>query len=161
MTSSCVPVIQTPEREAVDPARCPLCGGPNDCQLCTAAAYKGPCWCESAKIPDELLVLVPTEARNRACICRSCVTTFHRAQTGAVSCSRRREEADPRGNNGEAPPPPHVGGYAEASRRSTAVLPGDSYFDQDGLMVFTAAYHRRRGYCCDNDCRHCPYEEGK
>lgn len=41
------------------------------------------------------------------------------------------------------------------------VLPGDFYFDSDGLMVFTAAYLRRRGYCCDNGCRHCPYKETK
>jgi hypothetical protein len=37
------------------------------------------------------------------------------------------------------------------------ILPGDFYFD-NGLMVFTAIYHRRRGYCCDSGCRHCPYE---
>jgi hypothetical protein len=24
-------------------------------------------------------------------------------------------------------------------------------------VVFTAAYHLRRGYCCGNGCRHCPY----
>jgi hypothetical protein len=36
------------------------------------------------------------------------------------------------------------------------ILPGDFYFD-GGLMVFTAEYHRRRGYCCGSDCRHCPY----
>lgn len=33
----------------------------------------------------------------------------------------------------------------------------DYYFDEKGLMVFTAAYHLKRGYCCGNDCRHCPY----
>jgi len=25
-------------------------------------------------------------------------------------------------------------------------------------MVFTAAYHLKRGYCCGNGCRHCPYD---
>jgi hypothetical protein len=23
----------------------------------------------------------------------------------------------------------------------------------------TASYLLRRGYCCDNNCRHCPYEK--
>ena len=23
--------------------------------------------------------------------------------------------------------------------------------------VFTSAYHRKRGYCCNCKCRHCPY----
>ncbi|HEX5220409.1 MAG TPA: cysteine-rich CWC family protein [Verrucomicrobiae bacterium] len=112
----------------IDPARCPLCGGLNDCRLCTSAAYKGPCWCESVNIPPELLAHVPEEARQRACLCRNCVMAFHREQstTGPL-----------------------------------AVAAGDYYFDTDGLMVFTAAYHLRRGYCCGNDCRHCPYEVAK
>ncbi|MEM1186834.1 MAG: DUF5522 domain-containing protein [Planctomycetota bacterium] len=32
------------------------------------------------------------------------------------------------------------------------------YYVENGCVVFTAAYHRRRGYCCGNLCRHCPYE---
>ena len=31
------------------------------------------------------------------------------------------------------------------------------YFD-DGLMVMTEAFHLKRGYCCGNKCRHCPYD---
>ncbi|HET9236495.1 MAG TPA: DUF5522 domain-containing protein [Oligoflexus sp.] len=26
-----------------------------------------------------------------------------------------------------------------------------------GYMIFTAAYHLRRGYCCGSGCRNCPY----
>ena len=32
------------------------------------------------------------------------------------------------------------------------------YYMENGLMVFTEAYHLKRGYCCKNRCRHCPYE---
>ncbi len=32
-------------------------------------------------------------------------------------------------------------------------------FYYEGFLVFTAAYHRKRGTCCGNDCRHCPYDE--
>ncbi|ALJ01261.1 DUF5522 domain-containing protein [Rufibacter tibetensis] len=35
--------------------------------------------------------------------------------------------------------------------------PGDYYFNEQGLMVFTEQYHRRRGYCCQSGCKHCPY----
>jgi hypothetical protein len=35
--------------------------------------------------------------------------------------------------------------------------PEDYYYDKQGLMVFTVAYHLRRGYCCKNNCRHCPF----
>jgi iron complex transport system substrate-binding protein len=31
------------------------------------------------------------------------------------------------------------------------------YYIERGSMVFTASYLRRRGYCCDSGCRHCPY----
>jgi hypothetical protein len=43
-------------------------------------------------------------------------------------------------------------------RRASLPLPGESYLDQRGLMVFTARYHLRRGYCCGNACRHCPFD---
>ena len=35
-------------------------------------------------------------------------------------------------------------------------LPGETYMDGP-YIVFTAAYHLRRGFCCNSDCRHCPY----
>lgn len=33
----------------------------------------------------------------------------------------------------------------------------DWYFE-GGLLVYTAAYHLKRGYCCGSGCRHCPYQ---
>ena len=36
---------------------------------------------------------------------------------------------------------------------------GQDYYLEGGVMVFTAAYHLSRGYCCDSGCRHCPYEQ--
>jgi hypothetical protein len=35
------------------------------------------------------------------------------------------------------------------------------YYMENGLMVFTEAYHLKRGYCCKNRCRHCPYDYKK
>ena len=32
------------------------------------------------------------------------------------------------------------------------------YYFENGLLVFTAAYHAKRGFCCGSGCRHCPYE---
>ncbi|MDB6063950.1 MAG: hypothetical protein JWR26_158 [Pedosphaera sp.] len=115
-----------PINGAVDPARCPLCGQSNDCRQCTSEVYKGPCWCMSVNIPDELLARVPAELKDKACICRACVMAWR-------------------------------GTRKEAQR----VLPGDFYFDAGGLLVFTEAYHRRRGYCCGSGCRHCPYADAK
>jgi len=41
-----------------------------------------------------------------------------------------------------------------------ALEPDDYYFNEQGLMVFTEKYHRKRGYCCKNGCKHCPYGYG-
>jgi hypothetical protein len=41
--------------------------------------------------------------------------------------------------------------------RSPASSEADWYFE-NGFMVFTAAYHLKRGTCCGSGCRHCPYE---
>jgi hypothetical protein len=35
--------------------------------------------------------------------------------------------------------------------------PEDFYYEGP-YMVFTAAYHLKRGYCCNSNCRHCPYK---
>jgi hypothetical protein len=39
---------------------------------------------------------------------------------------------------------------------ATPLAPEDYYFE-NGLMVFTEAYHLKRGSCCGSGCRHCPY----
>ena len=31
------------------------------------------------------------------------------------------------------------------------------YYVEGGFLVFTAQHHLKRGYCCGNGCRHCPY----
>jgi len=35
----------------------------------------------------------------------------------------------------------------------------DYYFSEDGYIVFTEAYHLKRGYCCESNCRHCPWKK--
>ena len=39
------------------------------------------------------------------------------------------------------------------------LVEGEDYYSEGGMIVFTASYHRRRGYCCESACRHCPYKE--
>jgi len=45
---------------------------------------------------------------------------------------------------------------AEESRK---LVEGVDYYMENGLWVFTAVFHLKRGYCCKNGCRHCPYGE--
>ena len=39
------------------------------------------------------------------------------------------------------------------------LVENEDYYLDHGLMVLTARYHLRRGYCCEQGCRHCPYED--
>jgi len=39
------------------------------------------------------------------------------------------------------------------------LVENEDYYLDHGLMVFTARYHLCRGYCCEQGCRHCPYED--
>ncbi|GAB4036055.1 hypothetical protein GCM10028809_46870 [Spirosoma gilvum] len=59
--------------------------------------------------------------------------------------------------------------YTELGRPTTPMPPqpskkkevdladDDYYYTLEGYLVFTASYHLKRGYCCRNGCRHCPY----
>jgi len=35
--------------------------------------------------------------------------------------------------------------------------PEDFYKTEGGYIVFTEKYHLKRGFCCQNGCKHCPY----
>jgi len=37
----------------------------------------------------------------------------------------------------------------------------DYYINKDGYKVFTEKYHLKRGFCCNNKCKHCPYGSTK
>jgi hypothetical protein len=48
------------------------------------------------------------------------------------------------------PPPPPI--------PPPTLAPEDYYFEGANL-VFTAAFHPKRGSCCGSGCRHCPYQQ--
>ncbi|HZL26028.1 MAG TPA: DUF5522 domain-containing protein [Acidobacteriaceae bacterium] len=56
-----------------------------------------------------------------------------------------------------APQPAHP---PPAAPEDKTPRPGEFYFEGP-YMVFTEAYHLRRGYCCNSDCRHCPYRQSE
>jgi len=42
-------------------------------------------------------------------------------------------------------------------QKPVRLVEGKDYYVERGKFVFTAAYHLKRGYCCNSKCRHCPY----
>ncbi|HUA92301.1 MAG TPA: DUF5522 domain-containing protein [Terracidiphilus sp.] len=47
----------------------------------------------------------------------------------------------------------------ESSPQTPPALEPEDYYFEGPYMVFTAAYHLKRGYCCGSGCRHCPYRD--
>lgn len=37
------------------------------------------------------------------------------------------------------------------------LAPEDFYLGPGGYIIFTEKYLLKRGYCCQNGCKHCPY----
>ena len=37
-------------------------------------------------------------------------------------------------------------------------LHAEDFYHEGPYLVFTTAYHLKRGYCCNSGCRHCPYQ---
>ena len=119
---------------------CPVCGKDNQCRVARGHLYKGLCWCEKIVVPGHILSRLASEWVEPACICRSCLEAIAR-----VSASLKDPDAV----------------LAEVFRltrsNDSTLLPEDYYMDEDGKMVFTSVYHLKRGVCCGNGCRHCPY----
>jgi hypothetical protein len=40
---------------------------------------------------------------------------------------------------------------------STELIEGEDFYREGPFIVFTERYLRKRGYCCESGCRHCPY----
>jgi len=60
-----------------NPARCALCGGPNQCALAADPSAEA-CWCDAVEFPEELLALVRDAAKRKVCICQECLANFKR-----------------------------------------------------------------------------------
>src|SRR5688572_13648290 len=111
--------------------RCSSCG---ESFTCGAETVAFDCWC--TQLPG--VSLVANEEQD--CLCPKCLgeaiqemTRSGKARAGCAPAS---------GQTGVNPPP---------------LVEGEDYYMEGGLFIFTERYHLRRGYCCENGCRHCPY----
>jgi Family of unknown function (DUF5522) len=49
----------------------------------------------------------------------------------------------------------------QKEQKSEKLIENVDYYFENGLMVLTAHFLKKRGYCCKNGCRHCPYPKEK
>jgi hypothetical protein len=52
----------------------------------------------------------------------------------------------------------HATPHSMPEKDDTAAEERADWYFENGLLVYTAAYHLKRGSCCGSGCRHCPYE---
>jgi hypothetical protein len=62
--------------------------------------------------------------------------------------------------NGEITKPakPEADSSEEKPKNQREELSPEDFYYEGPYLVFTAAYHLKRGYCCNSNCRHCPYK---
>jgi len=110
---------------------CSNCGKALVCEVETSSS----CWC--TQYPP---ILSPTDGA--ACLCTNCLQAKIQAKI------KDYVEAV---ENGQI--------LNEANRYATPkLIEGIDFYMENGLMVLSSWFHLKRGECCGNACRHCPYD---
>ena len=75
---------------------------------------------------------------------------------------RRGDEATGRRGEkrGTQPRPAFASPRPHACPSPSPLKEGEDFYREGAVVVFTARYHLKRGYCCESGCRHCPYRTG-
>ncbi len=45
----------------------------------------------------------------------------------------------------------------DTDEKKPELIEGQDFYREGPYIVFTEKYLRKRGYCCESGCRHCPY----
>lgn len=114
---------------------CSHCQATFDCSGCTTGA----CWCMAY---PAIFSCAAVDGIARDCVCPNCLTAMTKAHI--------EQTIDRRAVHFIAP--------AEAlACQGQPLIEGLDYTVENGLWVFTRWYFLKRGECCGNACRNCPY----
>ncbi len=111
--------------------RCSRC---EDSFTCGAETGAPDCWC--AELPRYSFVA----NEDQDCLCPECLGEAIQEMT----CSGRASIGS-------------VPALGQTRVNPCPLVEGEDYYLEGELFIFTERYHLRRGYCCENACRHCPY----
>jgi hypothetical protein len=127
--------ISDPFRDQSKQKSCSNCGVSFGCG---PSAGKESCWC--ADLPHVSLV----GAAEQDCLCPECL---------------RQAISDLQLNPAETRPASSQSQSQSVINSPPILVEGEDYYREGPVIVFTASYLLRRGYCCESGCRHCPYED--
>jgi Family of unknown function (DUF5522) len=112
-------------------ATCKSCNTSFNCDV------NGSCWC--MQFPKIL-----TADNNESCLCEPClIKKLYLSSNEIVTQIQDGDEA--------------LFEKIKAMPKADKLIEGLDYYTENGFFVFTAWHHLRKGYCCNNGCRHCPY----
>ena len=117
--------------ELTQQKRCSSC---RESFTCGAKAGAQDCWC--ADLPRVSYVA----NEDQDCLCPKCL----REAIQEMTCSGRATAG-------------RVPSSRQTGMNPSPLVEGEDYYSEGELVIFTERYHLRRGYCCENGCRHCPY----
>jgi hypothetical protein len=117
---------------AIKVKHCSSCSTPFDCGDSTAQS----CWCNN--FPP---LFVPTTAVD--CLCLACFTAV---------CSNKIDNYIH-----SLTPETILDNKVTALPKAAQLIEGIDYYLENGNYVFKPFFHLKRGSCCGNGCRHCPY----
>jgi hypothetical protein len=104
---------------------------------CNASSEKL-CWCN--KYPA---VLEHSDGKN--CLCDKCLHLATKCKVEEIAKNFTADQALHKNWIKDLP-------------KSKNVIEGIDYYVERELYVFTKWHHLKRGYCCNNNCRHCGYK---
>lgn len=113
-------------------SQCPDCGRSFEC----GADAEGTCWC--ADYPR-----VPVSFDASGCRCPACLARrIAGALEGRIDTLQTEQAL----------------ALARPYANCKILLEHIDYSVEDGLTVFSRWFHLKRGHCCGNACRHCPFD---
>jgi len=112
--------------------RCSRCA---EILSCGFTQVDSPCWC--ADYPAIMSVDVPGE-----CLCENCLSqTIQEKLINLINTSSQQE----------------LIAIAHQYRTDKKLIVGIDYLIEDNNWIFTQWHHLKRGSCCGNNCKNCPY----
>lgn len=104
---------------------------------CGATETNGSCWCNNYPplfAPDPLI----------DCMCKQCLHNATKEKVNNYVAEMTVEKA-------------FTDNIAKDLPKTKHFIEDIDYYLEKSFWVFTAWHHLKRGYCCKNGCRHCPY----
>ena len=111
---------------------CPECGNEFSCGV---SNHTSPCWCRG-------FPAIVSVGQSSKCLCPDCLTKLI---VSRIELALRSKTLDSQVE------------MAAQFYRPNELIEYIDYTIEQGNYVFSRWYHLKRGSCCGNGCRHCPY----